>query len=50
MELMRDPDTITFMDLLDCFNLQTHVNFSTDIQHHHQDLVISDVSDSIVNS
>ena len=23
MELMRDPDTITFMHFLDCFNLQT---------------------------
>ena len=44
MELMRDPDTTTFMDFLDCFNLQNHVNFSTHIQHHHQNLVISDVS------
>ena len=50
IELMRDPDTITFMDFLDCFNLQNHVNFSTHIQHHHLDLVISDVSDIIVSS
>ena len=50
MELMKDPDTITFMDFLDCFNPQNHVNFSTHIQHHHLDLVISDVSYSIVSS
>ena len=50
MELMRDPDTIMFMDFLDCFNLQNHVNFSTQIQHHHLDMVISDVLDSIVSS
>ena len=50
MERMRDPDTITFMDFLDCFNLQNHVNFSTHIQHHHLDLVISDMLDSTVSS
>lgn len=50
MELMRDPDTITFMDFQDCFNLQNHINFLTHIQHHHLDLVITDVSDSIVSS
>ena len=50
MELMRDPGTITFMDFLDCFKLQNHVNFSTHIWHHHLDLVISDVSYSIVSS
>ena len=50
MELLRDPDTITFMDFLDCFNLLNHINFSTHIQHHHLDLVISDVSDLTVSS
>ena len=50
MELMRDPDTITFMDFLDFFNLQNHVNFSTHIHHHHLDLVISDMLDSILSS
>ena len=50
MALMRDPDTITFMDFLDCFNLQNHINFLTYIQHHHLDLVISDMWDSIVSS
>ena len=50
MDLKRDPDTITFMDLLDCFHLQKHVNFSTHIQHHHLDLVLSDVPGSIVSS
>ena len=50
IEFMSDPDTITFMDFLDCFNLQNHVNFSTHIQHHHLGLVISDVLDSIVSS
>ena len=50
MGLMTDPDTITLMDFLDCFNLQNHVNFLTHIQHHHLDLVISDMLDSIVSS
>ena len=50
MELIRHPDTITFMDFLDCFNLQNHINFLTHIQHSYLDLVISDVSDSIVSS
>ena len=50
MELMRDPGTITFMDFLDCFNLQNHINFLTHLQHHHLDFVISDMLDSIVSS
>ena len=50
IELMKDPYTITFMDFLDCFNLQNHIIFSTHIQHHHLDLVISDVSNSVVSS
>ena len=42
MENIANPNTITFNDFLDSFNLQKHVNFPTHIAKHHLDLYITE--------
>ena len=42
IENIAKPDTITFNDFLDSFNLQNHVIFPTHIAKHHLDLCITE--------
>ena len=42
MENIANPDTITFNDFLDSFNLQNHVNFPMHIARYHLDLCITE--------
>ena len=50
MENIAKPNTITFSDFLDSFNLQNHVNFSTHIANHHLDLSITEWDSGLFQS
>ena len=50
MENTANPDTITFSDYLDSFNLQNHVNFPTHIANHHIDLCITERDSGLFQS
>ena len=41
-------DTITFMDILDSYNLKNRITFPTHVGQHQLDLVIEDQTDSII--
>ena len=41
-------DTITFMDILDSYNLENRITFPTHVKQQHLDLVIEDQTDSII--
>ena len=43
-----DSDTITFMDLLDSYNMLNKVTFPTHVKHHSLDLVIEDRDNTVV--
>ena len=43
-----DGDTISFLDMLDSYNLRNRVTFPTHIKHHHLDLVIKDQTDTLI--
>ena len=42
VDKLDEPDTVTFKDFLESFNLVNHVHFSTQKSHHTLDLVLSD--------
>ena len=44
-----DSDTITFMDLLDSYNMMNKVTFPTHVKHHSLDLVIEDSDNTVVS-
>ena len=50
MDNIANPDTITFNDFLDSFNLQNHVNFSTNIARHRLDLYITEWDSGLFQS
>ena len=50
MENTANPNTITFSDFLDSFNLQKHVNFPTHIANHHIDLCITERASGLLQS
>ena len=50
MDITDDPNTITFNDFLDSFNLHNHVNFPTHKSLHYLDLVITDTSWNIMHT
>ena len=43
-----DSDTITFMDLLDSYNMLNKVTFPTHVKHHSLDLVMEDGNNTVV--
>ena len=45
-----DSDTITFMDLLDSYNMLNKVTFPTHVKHHSLDLVIEDRDNTVVTN
>ena len=45
-----EPDTITFLDFLDIFNLTSHVHWPIHRSGHTLDLLISDQDDTSINS
>ena len=45
-----DSDTITFMDLLDSYNMLNKVTFPTHVKHHSLDLVIEDRDNTVVSN
>ena len=50
MKITANPDTITFSDFLDSFNLQNHVNIPTHIAKHHLDLCITERDSGLFQS
>ena len=45
-----DSDTITFMDLLDSYNMLNKVTFPSHVKHHSLDLVIEDRDNTVVTN
>ena len=45
-----DNDTITFMDLLDSYNMLNKVTFPTHVKQHNLDLVIEDMGNTVVTN
>ena len=45
-----DSDTITFMDLLDSYNMLNKVTFPTHVKHHSLDLVIEDRDNTVATN
>ena len=50
MDITDDPNTITFNDFLDSFNVHYHVNFPTHKSLHYLDLVITDTNWNIMHT
>ena len=50
MDIMDDPNTITFNDFLDSFNLHNHFNFPTHKSPHYLDLVITNTNWNIMHT
>ena len=50
MDITDDPNTITFNDFLDSFNLHNHVNLPTHKSLHYLDLVITDTNWNIMHT
>ena len=50
MDITDDPNTITFNDFLNSFNVHNHVNFPTHKFLHYLDLVITDTSWNIMQT
>ena len=50
MENTANPNTITFSDFLDSFNLRNHVNFPPHIANHHIDLCITERDSGLFQS
>ena len=50
MDIIDDPNTITFNDFLDSFNLHNHVNFPMHKSLHYLDLVITDTNWNIMHT
>ena len=50
MDEPTQPDTITFLDWLESFNLRNHVTFSTHQSKHTLDLVITEQNDASIKT
>ena len=50
VENTANPDTITFSDFLNSFNLHNHVNFPTHIANHHIDLCTTERDSGLFQS